>query len=75
LHHLLVNKLSCHVRHSNDSHLPWVEISKVFIRQLIPMLLATIVDAQDTIRTNAEIVAKVHWRMLQDQHKHIRMHH
>ncbi|KAF0911738.1 hypothetical protein E2562_011734 [Oryza meyeriana var. granulata] len=65
--HLLINKLSGHVHHSNDSHLPWVEISKVFICRLVPMLLATIVDSRGTIRTNARIVAKVHWRMLQDR--------
>ncbi|KAF0900120.1 hypothetical protein E2562_027443 [Oryza meyeriana var. granulata] len=54
---------------------PWVETRKVFVRRLVPMLLATIVDNRGTIRTNARIVAKVHRRMLQDRHKHIRMHH
>ncbi|KAF0900309.1 hypothetical protein E2562_030476 [Oryza meyeriana var. granulata] len=69
--HPLVNKPSGHVHHSNDSHLPWVDFNKAFVRWLVPMSLATTVDSQGTIQANARIMAKVHQRMLQDQHIYV----
>ncbi|KAF0927441.1 hypothetical protein E2562_033104 [Oryza meyeriana var. granulata] len=58
--HLLANKLSGRVHHSNVSHLSWVELSNGFVHRFVPMLLATTVDNRGTIRANVRIVAKVH---------------